>query len=970
MKKSHLIIKGARVNNLKNISVKIPRDKIVVITGLSGSGKSSLAFDTIFAEGHRRYVENLSAYARQFLASVKKPEIEKIENLSPVIAIDQNSVNRSPRSTVGTMTELYDWLRVLFARLGKPHCPQCGRELAQKTASEIADEIFELRNSGKKQIIILAPPKDKNKSLKEILSGFEQMGYARVRMDGKIIPVSQARFDIIEKKANDEKMDTEIVSRAGSRSNLDVVIDRITMNEKFSDRERLIDSIETAMKASGGEVIISFPEGDKKYNRYLVCADCGISISGITPHHFSFNNPEGACPACAGLGTKLEVDIDQVIPNKKLSIREGAIKPWNIATVRNGTASHLEKELEKLSEKLRFSLDTPVENLDKKVLDVILYGTVPPLKKGDTRGFKYSEKIPPNLPLRKGEILEFEGVIPSLEKKYKEANSDFSRGEVEKYMIVKTCPVCEGKRLKKESLAVEISGMSIADFCETPLERLEEKIAALKNISTMPDYGKKLTKEILAEIEKTIANLRGAGLGYLTLSRSANSLSGGEAQRVRLAAQIGSGITGILYILDEPSIGLHERDTEKLVDIFKKLREEGNSVIVVEHDRRIIKSADWIVDMGPGAGENGGEIVFSGPAKKMLNARTETAEYLNGKRKVFVKKSYRKGSGKKITIIGARENNLKNINVSFPLGKLSVITGVSGSGKSSLVSDILGKALRRHFFRAKDLVGVHQKIKGLDYISKVVEIDQSPIGRTPRSNAATYTGVFTHIREIFASLPEARRMMLNAAHFSFNMKGGRCEVCQGEGQKKIEMHLLPDIYVPCEACGGTRFSQKVLSVEYQGANIAEVLDMNVDYALRFFQNYPPAVEKLETLRRVGLGYLKLGQSAMHLSGGEAQRVKLATELARRTNGEALYILDEPTIGLHFGDVAKLLGILDELVEKGNTVLVVEHNLDVIQAADWVIELGPEGGERGGEIVFEGTPDKLAKAKTWTGKYMR
>lgn len=924
--KSHLIVKGARVNNLKNISVKIPRDKIVVVTGLSGSGKSSLAFDTIFAEGHRRYVENLSAYARQFLAAARRPEVDKIENLSPVIAIDQNLVNRSPRSTVGTMTELYDWMRILFARIGKPHCPECARELYQKTASEIADEILKCRNGDEKQIVILAAAKNKTKNPGEIISSLEQMGYARVRINGKMVPATQAHFD---------------VKNLEGEPKIEAVVDRITLNEKFSDRERLIDSIETAMKVGGGEVVISFPDGDKKFNRFLICSDCDVSILEITPRHFSFNNPEGACGDCAGIGTKLEVDIDQIIPNKNLSIREGAIKPWNITGVHNGAASRLEENLKGLSEKYEFSLDTPVKNIDKKALNIILHGTD-----------------------------SFEGVIPALEKKYKEASSDFSRGEAEKYMIVKTCPACKGRRLKKEALSVLISGMSIADFCETSLDQLNEKLKTLENVAEIPDYGKKMIKDILAEAGKTISNLCEAGLGYLNLSRSANSLSGGEAQRVRLAVQIGSGLTGILYILDEPSIGLHERDTERLVGVFRKLREEGNSVIVVEHDAEIMRSVDWVIDMGPGAGEEGGEVIFSGPAKKLLTAGTETAKYISGKSKVFLKKTYRKGNGKNITISGAKENNLKNIDISLPLGKLSVITGVSGSGKSSLVSDILGKALRKHFFRAKDVPGEHEKIKGLEHISKVIEIDQSPIGRTPRSNAATYTGVFSHIREIFAATPEAKKMNLSATHFSFNMRGGRCEICQGEGQKKIEMHLLPDIYVPCEACGGTRFSQKVLTVEYQGANIAEVLDMSVDYAWRFFQNHPLVAEKLETLNRVGLGYLKLGQSAMYLSGGEAQRIKLATELARRTNGKALYILDEPTIGLHFGDVAKLLKILDELVEKGNTVLIVEHNLDVIRASDWVIELGPEGGEGGGEIVFEGTPKEMKKAKTWTGRYMR
>ncbi|MDD3486918.1 MAG: excinuclease ABC subunit UvrA [Candidatus Moranbacteria bacterium] len=939
MKKSHLIIKGARVNNLKNVDVKIPRDKIVVVTGLSGSGKSSLAFDTIFAEGHRRYVENLSAYARQFLASVKKPEIEKIENLSPVIAIDQTNVNRSPRSTVGTMTELYDWLRILFARLGKPHCPKCGRELTQRTASEIADEILAEKEEIKSQIAILAGAKDKSKPLKEKLSSFEQMGYARVRLGEKTIPVSQARFEIGKMPEN---------------SQIEAVIDRVMIDGKFHDRERLVDSIETAMKASGGEVAIAIPgKEDRKYNRYLICSDCGISISEITPRNFSFNNPEGACLACAGLGTKLEVDVSQVIPNRNLSVREGAIKPWNLASARNGNATKIEQMLEKISKESGFSLDVPVKKLDPEFLDMLIYGT-----------------------------RDFEGAVTMLERKYKEANSDFSRGEAEKYMIMKTCPICKGRRLKKESLAVKIAGSSIADFSETPLDMLKEKMSAIRGIPQLPAFGKKLLAEILGEVEKTIGNLCEAGLGYLTLSRSANSLSGGESQRVRLAVQIGSGLTGILYVLDEPSIGLHERDTEKLVGVFEKLRDEGNSVVVVEHDAQIMKKADWIIDMGPGAGENGGEIIFSGTPQKMRAAKTETAQFLGGKKKIFEKKKparnasrsdaggYRKGNGRKITVVGAGEHNLKNIDVDFPLGKMIVLTGVSGSGKSSLVSDILGKALSRHFYKAKDPAGKHKAVKGLGNISKVIEIDQSPIGRTPRSNAATYTGVFSHIRDIFASLPEAKKLHLNATHFSFNMKGGRCEVCQGEGQKKIEMHLLPDIYVPCEACGGTRFSQKVLSVEYQGANVADVLDMSADYAWRFFQNHPLVAEKLETLNRVGLGYLKLGQSAMHLSGGEAQRIKLATELSRRTNGKAFYILDEPTIGLHFGDVARLLKILDELVEKGNTVLIVEHNLDVIRSADWVIELGPEGGAYGGEIVFEGTPKEMVKAKTWTAKYLK
>jgi len=931
MKKSHLIVKGARVNNLKNVSVKIPRDKIVVVTGLSGSGKSSLVFDTIFAEGHRRYVENLSAYARQFLDIMTKPEVDKIENLSPVIAIDQVNVNRSPRSTVGTITEIYDYLRILFARLGKPHCPRCQKPLSRKSASEVAEEIMSLVAKKEGQFAILAPIRIEEEKVAERISEIRNSGYARLRVNKKIITIDQLRLA--------EGDDNDIES-------LEVVVDRITIKNNFQDKERLIDSIETAMKLGRGEVMVALIEGnnlEKKYNRYLVCSDCQMTVPEITPRHFSFNSPEGACPTCSGLGTKLEIDVNQVIPNKKLSLREGAIRPWSSLSFRGGSQNNYPKLLEKLSEKYGFSLDIPVKNLPRRILEIILEGD---------------------------QELGYEGVTSGLERKYREAGSDFIRSEIEKYMIVKTCPTCQGKRLRPESLSVKIGGKSIDDFSRISLDKFNAEIKKIVSKEKLTPTEEKLFEEIYREMKKTVDHLVETGLGYLDLSRSANSLSGGEAQRVRLATQIGSGLTGILYILDEPSIGLHERDTERLIKAFRRLKEEGSSVIVVEHDGKIIRSADWVIDIGPGAGEAGGEIIFEGPSWELLSSKTSTGEYLRGKKKVFEKKKFRKGSGKNIEIIGASENNLQNINVSFPLGRLVVVAGVSGSGKSTLVEDILSRALRRHFWKAKDIPGAHKIIRGLENISKVVSVDQSPIGRTPRSNVATYTGIFSLIRDIFSNTDEAQKRGYTPSRFSFNMKGGRCEVCQGEGQRRIEMHLLPDIYTPCEVCGGTRFNAKTLEIEYQGANIAQVLDMSVDYALHFFHSFPLVIEKLQMLSEVGLGYLKLGQSAMDLSGGEAQRIKLSTELSRRTNGRTLYILDEPTIGLHFEDVARLLRILDELVEKGNTVLVVEHNLDVIRSADWVIELGPEGGEKGGRVVFEGTPEQLKKAKTWTGKYLR
>ncbi len=931
MKKSHLIIKGARVNNLQNVSVKIPRDKLVVITGLSGSGKSSLAFDTIFAEGHRRYVENLSAYARQFLNVMAKPDADKIENLSPVIAINQTNVNRSPRSTVGTITEIYDYLRILYAWVGRPHCPQCRKPLSKKTAGEVADELAEVFKNKNEQIAILAPLRVKGEETPKKISDIRQSGYARLRLNGRIVALDEVR----------------LAGGGEEIKSLEIVVDRLNASKNFHDRERIVDSIETAMKLGRGEMIVATVSGglEKKYNRFLACAECGVTIPEITPRHFSFNSPEGACPACSGLGTKLEVDVDQVIPNKNLSVREGAIRPWSGLGMRGGNTNGHLKALETLAKVRGFSLDKPIKELGKPALDLILHGDP---------GIGY------------------EGIVPMLGRKYKEAGSDFARGEIDKYMIIKTCPACKGKRLKPETLAVEIGGRSIHDISDISLDVFNSRLKQIAKNEKMSPAEKALFEEIYGEVDSIAKHLTQTGLGYLTLSRAANSLSGGEAQRVRLATQIGSGLTGILYVLDEPTVGLHERDTEKLVAAFRRLKQEGNSVIVVEHDAQVIRSADWVIDMGPGAGEEGGRIIFEGAPQKLFASRTLTGDFLRGKKKVFEKKSlaYRKGNGKKIEIIGARENNLKNVNFAIPLGKLVAIAGVSGSGKSTLVENVLSRALRRHFWKTKDVPGAHDRIKGLANVSKVISIDQSPIGRTPRSNAATYTGIFSLIRDIFAATDEARKRNFSPSRFSFNMKGGRCEVCQGEGQKKIEMHLMPDLFAPCEACGGTRYNQKTLEIEYQGMNVAQVLDTSVSYALEFFHRFPLVTEKLRTLSEVGLGYLKLGQSAMNLSGGEAQRIKLATELARRTNGKALYILDEPTIGLHFEDISRLLRVLDELVEKGNSVLVVEHNLGVIRAADWVIELGPEGGEAGGHLIFEGTPKELARAKTWTARYMR
>lgn len=907
---------------MKNIDVTIPRDKFVVITGLSGSGKSSLAFDTIYAEGNRRYMEGLSSFARNFLDPSAKPDVDKIENLSPPISIDQKSISRSPRSTVGTLTEVYDYLRILFAKVGVIHCPSCGTSMQKRSNREILDEI--LTFSHHTQIAILAKHKDTSTG-KELLRNIQRLGYARVRFGGKIQTITDAlSLD-----------DDEIVD------DIEIVIDRMVLDKKNPDNERMLDSIETAMKIGGNSMNVLFDNiEERNYNQDFFCGKCGIKIKDVTPRHFSFNSPEGACDSCSGLGYTLKVNQELVIPNKNLSILEGAIIPWSKSGGKfNGQNGQI-ISLKEIAKKYKFSLSDPIKKFTAKQLNVLLFGEE-----------------------------SFSGVIPALEKKYFETKSEYLRMEIEKYMTARTCEACEGKRLKKEFLAVRIGGKTINDLISMSISEVKDFFQ--KSAEWMQTaQEKEIQRPVIREILQRLGALENVGLEYLNLGRSAQTISGGEAQRIRLAAQLNSQLMGIVYVLDEPSIGLHSKDTEKLIATIRKLQDVGNSLVVVEHDESIIKAADWIVDMGPGAGEEGGIVVFEGDYQKLLKSKNLTAQYISKKKSVSEKKKYRVGNGKKIEIIGASEHNLKNINVTIPLEKFVAICGVSGSGKSTLVKDILAKALSRHFYGSRDLPGKHKKIKGFENIKKVISINQNPIGRTPRSNAATYTGVFSHIRDLFASVEEAKARNYTASRFSFNMKGGRCEVCQGDGSRKIEMHLLPDVYVKCEACEGTRFSKKTLEIEYKGFNIAQILDMDVRLALRFFARHPLIAEKLKTMEDVGLGYLKLGQSATNLSGGEAQRIKLATELARKSTGNTLYILDEPTAGLHFDDIRKLLSVLNALVDKGNTVIVVEHNLDVIRDADWVIELGFDGGEAGGRLIFEGTPKKLKKdKKSWTARYL-
>ncbi len=956
-------IRGARAHNLKNVDVTIPRDQLIVITGLSGSGKSSLAFDTLYAEGQRRYVESLSAYARQFLGLMDKPDVDQIDGLSPAISIDQKSTSHNPRSTVGTVTEIYDYLRLLYARVGTPHCPACGREVQRQTIDQIIGRVLGLPKQTR--IMILAPiVRDKKGEHKKPLEEAQKAGYIRVRYDGDVMSVEEAADLDVDKQ---------------KKHTVEVVVDRMTISEgesekaASSDTSRLADSLETALDLGDGLVTIlpvddrGNPSGDPMlFSEHFTCPYDNLDLPPIEPRNFSFNSPHGACPACTGLGTKLEVDPDLVLPNKKLTIAQGAIRPWS-RTSSNQTWFF--RILDAVAAKHGFSTNDPVSQLGKKQLDLVLYGT------GD-------ETYNVNDPYGSGKVRAFyttyEGVIPNIERRYKETESDYMRAELERYMRISPCPVCKAKRLRPEVLAVTVGGQSIDAVVAYTIDEALAFFGALGGtkklpaIQTLQKRELEIARQILKEIENRLQFLMNVGLDYLTLDRSATTLSGGEAQRIRLATQIGSALVGVLYVLDEPSIGLHQRDNDKLIKTLVELKNLGNTVIVVEHDEMMIRAADHVIDVGPGAGEHGGRIIAQGtPAEIERNPHSITGKYLAGKLHIPEPARYRPGNGKFLEIRGAAAFNLKNVDAKIPLGKFVAITGVSGSGKSTLMTEILAKALMQHFYNAKEPPATHKEIRGLEHLDKVIDIDQSPIGRTPRSNPATYTGVFTYIRDLFAMLPESKIRGYKVGRFSFNVKGGRCEACQGDGVVRIEMQFLPDVYVECEECGGKRFNQQVLEIHYKGKNISDVLNMTVEEACALFENIPAIKQKLSTLIDVGLGYIHLGQSATTLSGGEAQRVKLATELSRRATGRTLYILDEPTTGLHFDDVKRLLHVLNQLADKGNSVLIIEHNLDVIKSVDWVIDLGPEGGKRGGEVVAVGTPHEVARVKeSYTGQYLK
>ncbi|MBI5466380.1 MAG: excinuclease ABC subunit UvrA [Candidatus Kerfeldbacteria bacterium] len=942
-----IVIRGARVHNLKNISLAIPRHKLVVITGLSGSGKSSLAFDTIYAEGQRRYIESLSAYARQFLGMMDKPDVDQIDGLSPAISIDQRSTSHNPRSTVGTVTEIYDYLRLLYARVGVPHCPTCGREVARQSVDQIIGRLQRL--SLGTQLSLLAPVvRDQKGEHKHTVAELKKAGYVRLRFDGKLISVEEAEDMVVDKQ---------------KRHTVEVVVDRLSISRDPDDVTRLADSLETALDLGDGLVKILLPDKGEEllFSEHFSCPHCQVDLPNIEPRSFSFNSPHGACPTCTGLGTRLEVDPDLVIPNRRLTISQGAIRPWS-RTSANQTWYY--RVLEAVAHEHNFSLDLPVAKLTPAQLKIVLYGT-------GERSYNVNAGS-----ASLGKVREFyttfEGVIPNLERRYKETESDYMRGEIERYMRIWPCPTCQGKRLKPEVLAVTVVGRGVADLVAMSVAQAKVFFADLESKKLLSERDFKIARQITKEIRERLSFLSDVGLDYLTLDRAAATLSGGEAQRIRLATQIGSSLVGVIYILDEPSIGLHQRDNNKLIVTLKRLRDLGNTVIVVEHDRETMLAADQLIDIGPGAGKHGGEIVAQGTPQQVAAVRGSlTGQYLVGKLSVAAPTNSRPGNGKAISIQGAQEFNLKNINVTIPLGRLVCITGVSGSGKSTLMTEILAKALAQHFYGAKDLPGKHKSIAGLEHIDKVIDIDQSPIGRTPRSNPATYTGVFTSIRDLFSQLPEAKIRGYDPGRFSFNVKGGRCEACEGDGLVRIEMHFLPDVYVECEECHGKRYNQQALEIHYKSQNIADVLEMTAEEAMHFFENVPAIHDKLKVLFEVGLGYIHLGQSATTLSGGEAQRIKLATELSRRSTGRTLYILDEPTTGLHFDDVKRLLHVLNELVDRGNTVLVIEHNLDVIKCADWIIDLGPEGGDKGGELVAAGTPKEIIKAKrSYTGQWLK
>ena len=937
--KKQIIIKGAKEHNLQNIDLAIPRDEFIVITGLSGSGKSSLAFDTIYAEGQRRYVESLSAYARQFLGQMKKPEMEYIEGLSPAISIDQKTTKENPRSTVGTITEIYDYLRLLFARIGIPHCPKCGKEISHQTLGQIGDSIIE-EGEGKK-IHILAPVvRDKKGQHKDVLDDLRNKGFVRARVDGEV-----------------RDLEEDIDLPKTYRHSIEVVVDRLKIRKDVDFKRRLVDSLETASEFADGLINVLFSDDgrdyEKKYSEHFACVDCGINFEELTPRMFSFNAPQGACPECNGIGVKMEIDPDLIIPNKNLTLNEGAVTPWAKS---NKKENYYHQMLEAVSKHFNFSMDTPFNELTNEQQDIILYGC--------------DDKIPFSFKRRNKSYQvnrQFEGVIPRMERLYIETKSNYSRKYISKFMSDRKCHVCHGKRLRPEVLAVTVGGKSIADVVEMSIKDSYQFFLNLE----LTDREQFIAKEVLKEIRQRLKFLVDVGLDYLSMARSSGTLSGGEAQRIRLATQIGSGLVGVLYILDEPSIGLHQRDNVKLIETLKRLKNLGNTLIVVEHDEETILSADYVVDIGPGAGEHGGKVVACGtPEEIMESHESVTGQYISRRETIPIPQTRRSGNDESLIIRGARQNNLKNIDVEIPLGKFTCVTGVSGSGKSSLINEILYKGLSGKLNNKFTFAGDYDKIEGVSNIDKIIAIDQKPIGRTPRSNPATYTGVFTDIRDLFAETPEAKARGYKPGRFSFNVKGGRCEACSGDGIVQIEMHFLADVFVPCEVCGGKRYNEETLDIRYKGKNIYEVLEMTVEEALDFFEHIPKIHKKLKTLLDVGLGYMKIGQPATTLSGGEAQRIKLAKELSRSNTGNTLYILDEPTTGLHFADIKRLLSVLARLTDAGNSVVVIEHNLDVIKTADYIIDLGPEGGDGGGKVIATGTPEEIAKSGTYTGEFLQ